>query len=187
MKKSSVQLALNPFLHGTSKTPKFDFGYIQDQSLIPIASSRRNSPFAKKEGKQNCENGSAARRWFCALCPRVFFRLAFRGSVHRSQKKKNNVLRTDSLRGFCFFPIGLSRRNPPIAKWSIYILKWYDFYCYFFLNSKIKICVFFPLRPMDITRFNKIRLPVVLDKILPLKVNCCAQFKKFPNLNFPLF
>ena len=94
MKKSSVQLALNPFLHGTSKTPKFDFGYIRDQSLILIASSRRNSPFAKKLWKT---------RGFCYIdFLMIWSRSAIRGSIYRSQKPKQKLREKLSKRGDFF-------------------------------------------------------------------------------------
>ena len=41
-----------------------------------------------------------------------------------------------------------------------------------FVIFNLKIYFFPNIRPIDVIRFNKIRLPIVLDKILPLKVRC---------------
>ena len=61
-----------------------------------------------------------------------------------------------------------------------------------FVIFNLKIYFFPNIRPIDVIRFNKIRLPIVLDKILPLKVRChfhnffCNMFF-FVFTNFSFF
>ena len=124
--------------------------------------------------KQSCEEADCRARFlFC------FFRSAFRGAVHRTSlfisAKGWPVLLVglrlgslDSVKYLIKFPnVEKHKKKPTQGPLKTTGRCQVDFVIF---NLKI---YFFPnIRPIDVIRFNKIRLPIVLDKILPLKVRC---------------